>query len=120
MDRAYGNVASNEVRMNSFIDRVKSRSAVVGVIGQGYVGLPLALVFNESGFQVVGFDVDGGKIRSEFVHRSGEIEVGRSRRDRSRLCRPSVGAGFQRVRISGGWVRRGRRKNQIGIRSSIG
>ena len=35
--------------MGSFVDRVKSRSAVVGVIGQGYVGLPLALVFAEAG-----------------------------------------------------------------------
>jgi UDP-N-acetyl-D-glucosamine dehydrogenase len=34
------------------------------VIGQCYVGLRLALVFNESGFQVVGFDVDGAKIET--------------------------------------------------------
>ncbi len=48
--------------MGSFIERVKSRSAVVGVIGQGYVGLPLALVFAEAGFPTVGFDVDAEKI----------------------------------------------------------
>ena len=48
--------------MGSFIDRVKSRSAVIGVIGQGYVGLPLALVFAEAGFHTVGFDVDAEKI----------------------------------------------------------
>lgn len=48
--------------MGSFIERVKSRSAVVGVIGQGYVGLPLALVFAEAGLETVGFDVDAEKI----------------------------------------------------------
>jgi hypothetical protein len=41
---------------------VKAKFAVIGVIGQGYVGLPLALVFSEAGFQVTGFDVDGGKV----------------------------------------------------------
>jgi len=42
--------------------KVADRSARIGVIGQGYVGLPLALVFAESGFQVTGFDVDATKI----------------------------------------------------------
>jgi len=35
---------------------------VIGIIGQGYVGLPLALVFAEAGFRALGFDVDGEKI----------------------------------------------------------
>ncbi len=42
--------------------RIRDRSARVGVIGQGYVGLPLALVFAEAGFPVTGFDVDVAKI----------------------------------------------------------
>ena len=42
--------------------RIASRSAVVGVVGQGYVGLPLALVFAEAGFRVLGFDVDAAKV----------------------------------------------------------
>jgi UDP-N-acetyl-D-glucosamine dehydrogenase len=41
--------------------RIDARSAVVGVLGLGYVGLPLALVFEEAGFTVVGFDVDPAK-----------------------------------------------------------
>jgi len=48
--------------MVSLLDKIASKSAVVGVIGQGYVGLPLALVFAESGFKVIGFDVDKKKI----------------------------------------------------------
>ena len=65
--------------MSSFIDRVRERSAVIGVIGQGYVGLPLALVFNESGFQVVGFDVDGAKIETLNQGRSYIRHVGSTR-----------------------------------------
>ncbi len=48
--------------MKAFIDKIDSLSASVGIIGQGYVGLPLALVFAEAGFSVVGFDVDEGKV----------------------------------------------------------
>jgi len=38
--------------------KIKSRTARVGVIGLGYVGLPLAVEFAEAGFQVVGIDLD--------------------------------------------------------------
>jgi len=65
--------------MGPFIDRVKDKSGVVGVIGQGYVGLPLALVFSEAGFHVVGFDVDGGKIATLNQGRSYIKHVGSSR-----------------------------------------
>jgi UDP-N-acetyl-D-glucosamine dehydrogenase len=37
---------------------------VVGVIGQGYVGLPLGLVFREAGFPVIAFDIDAKKIEA--------------------------------------------------------
>jgi UDP-N-acetyl-D-glucosamine dehydrogenase len=40
---------------------IAQRTARVGVIGLGYVGLPLALLFEEAGFPVVGFDVDPAK-----------------------------------------------------------
>ena len=48
--------------MSELLDRIHSRKAVVGIVGQGYVGLPLALVFNEAGFTVVGFDSDTAKV----------------------------------------------------------
>jgi UDP-N-acetyl-D-glucosamine dehydrogenase len=50
--------------MNRLVDRIASRSAVIGVIGQGYVGLPLALVFREAGFTVLGFDLDPAKVQA--------------------------------------------------------
>jgi len=43
-------------------ERIRERTATVGIIGLGYVGLPLARAFAQSGFRVLGFDVDGGKI----------------------------------------------------------
>jgi len=48
--------------MEALRERIAARTAVVGIIGQGYVGLPLALVFHESGFPVLGFDVDPAKV----------------------------------------------------------
>jgi UDP-N-acetyl-D-glucosamine dehydrogenase len=48
--------------MSNILSRINDRTAVIGIIGQGYVGLPLALVFEEAGFPVRGFDVDPKKI----------------------------------------------------------
>jgi UDP-N-acetyl-D-glucosamine dehydrogenase len=44
-------------------DRISRRDYTVGVVGLGYVGLPLVLRFGEVGFRVVGFDVDRGKVK---------------------------------------------------------
>ncbi|RLE02347.1 MAG: nucleotide sugar dehydrogenase [Candidatus Aminicenantes bacterium] len=44
------------------IQKIITREAIVGVIGLGYVGLPLVKTFLLNGFQVVGFDVDQQKI----------------------------------------------------------
>src|SRR5258706_6745862 len=47
------------------LDRMSENpSAVVGVIGLGYVGLPLMAAFHRAGFRVMGFDVDPAKIKS--------------------------------------------------------
>ena len=42
--------------------RIRNRTARVGVIGMGYVGLPLALLFSEERFPVTGFDIDPHKV----------------------------------------------------------
>lgn len=44
------------------IQKIKTREAKVGVIGLGYVGLPLVMEFCKAGFSVIGFDVDPNKI----------------------------------------------------------
>ena len=46
---------------NELINRIQSGNATIGVVGLGYVGLPLALRFAETGFKVIGFDVDAAK-----------------------------------------------------------
>src|SRR6266498_33400 len=50
--------------MYGFIEKVETRSAVGGVIGQGYVGLPLGLVLCEAGLRVIGFDVEARKVHA--------------------------------------------------------
>lgn len=44
--------------------KIDARTARIAIIGLGYVGLPLALLFNEQKFPVTGFDVDASKIKS--------------------------------------------------------
>ena len=50
-------------RLEDLRDRIESRDALIGVIGLGYVGLPLALAFSKAGFEVTGIDIDGEKVR---------------------------------------------------------
>ena len=49
---------------DAILSRVQDRSAQIGIVGQGYVGLPLGLVFCEAGFRVTGFDVDPALYRA--------------------------------------------------------
>lgn len=49
-------------KADSLIRMIKSRKAVVGVIGLGYVGLPLVQAFSKAGFRVVGVDKDVEKV----------------------------------------------------------
>ena len=53
---------------NELITRIQSANAIIGVVGLGYVGLPLALRFVEAGFNVIGFDVDAAKAET-IAHR---------------------------------------------------
>jgi len=52
------------------LERIAGRKAHIGVIGLGYVGLPLAVEFARQGFSVTGFDVDESK--------TGQINAGKS------------------------------------------
>ncbi|HMX61620.1 MAG TPA: nucleotide sugar dehydrogenase [Candidatus Sumerlaeota bacterium] len=46
----------------ALLQKISERKATVGVIGLGYVGLPLVLLFNKRGFPVIGIDVDPRKV----------------------------------------------------------
>lgn len=50
--------------MGITLEKIKSKQLTVGIVGLGYVGLPLALVFAEAGVKVIGFDVDVSKIET--------------------------------------------------------
>lgn len=54
----------------SRLEKIKSKQATIGIVGLGYVGLPLAQAFCRQGVKTVGFDIDQKKI--------DEIEAGRS------------------------------------------
>src|SRR5579864_4020619 len=48
--------------VDQFKSKIQQRQARVGIIGMGYVGLPLALLYSEQKFQVTGFDIDARKV----------------------------------------------------------
>src|SRR4051812_30984550 len=55
------------VRTEAFVDlerRIQTRAAKCGVIGLGYVGLPLGLTLHNAGFDVTGIDIDANRVRA--------------------------------------------------------
>ncbi len=73
--------------VESLESRFANRTANVGIIGLGYVGLPLSLLFAEAGFPVTGFDIDADKVKKlsqgeSYIYRvpSSEIKLARMKR----------------------------------------
>ncbi len=64
------------MKRDELIAKIEAHDATIGVIGLGYVGLPLVLRFGEVGFPVIGFDVDSVKVTELNAGRSyiGHIE----------------------------------------------
>lgn len=56
--------------INQLKNRFVSRKAHVGIMGLGYVGLPLACEFSDAGFDVTGFEVDASKVKSLLAGKS--------------------------------------------------
>ena len=66
--------------LQDWIGRVEGREARVGIVGLGYVGLPLALEFGRAGFGVLGFDVDVNKVEKlnrgeSYIFRIGPEQI---------------------------------------------
>ena len=62
------------------LSRIQARTARIGIIGLGYVGLPLTLLFTEAGFPVTGFDIDPEKVKAlnngrSYIYRIPETEI---------------------------------------------
>jgi UDP-N-acetyl-D-glucosamine dehydrogenase len=54
-------VASSDLHIE-LIEKINLKTSKIGVIGLGYVGLPLVIAFSKAGFDVVGFDIDDEKV----------------------------------------------------------
>jgi UDP-N-acetyl-D-glucosamine dehydrogenase len=64
--------------------KIQLRQAQIGIIGMGYVGLPLALLFGDEGYVVTGFDIDGDKVErlasgNSYIARIGTSEIQNAR-----------------------------------------
>ena len=70
---------------STLLTKIQNRTAIVAVIGLGYVGLPLAVAFAKAGFPVVGIDVDEEKV--EAVNRGESYIRDVSSEDIARLVR---------------------------------
>jgi UDP-N-acetyl-D-glucosamine dehydrogenase len=71
--------------LDELLARIASRNFRVGIVGMGYVGLPLALLFSEQGFPVTGFDIDATKVSAlnagnSYIVRIPETEIQSARR----------------------------------------
>ena len=51
-------------QVKALTDRLDSKESTIGILGLGYVGLPLALRFSQIGYKVIGFDIDSNKVSS--------------------------------------------------------
>jgi UDP-N-acetyl-D-glucosamine dehydrogenase len=74
MTDAVAEATSTPVSLPGWLQRVAGRTAHVGIIGLGYVGLPLTLLFSEERFRVTGFDIDAAKVDrlnagESYIHR---------------------------------------------------
>ena len=56
------NLAIDPDALGNLLRRVESRNYTIGIVGMGYVGLPLALAALRSGFRVIGFDIDQARV----------------------------------------------------------
>ena len=77
-----GSIAVKEVK--DIQEKIRTRQARVGIIGMGYVGLPLALLFSEQKFPVTGFDIDGRKVETltgggSYIYRIPAADVQQAR-----------------------------------------
>ena len=73
--RALTATSANDLRA-----KIEARTAKIGIVGMGYVGLPLALLFSESKFSVTGLDIDAEKVSAlnrgkSYIYRIPENEI---------------------------------------------
>ncbi|MBI5706843.1 MAG: nucleotide sugar dehydrogenase [Armatimonadetes bacterium] len=80
------------------LERISNKTAKIGIVGLGYVGLPLGLRYVESGFEVLGFDIDPKKIEAlgkgeSYIRHIGEDRV----RDAAQSGKLAATTDFSRI-----------------------
>lgn len=55
-------ITNHSILANKLIEKLNKKTAVIGVVGLGYVGLPLAVVNSKSGYNVIGFDIQQKRV----------------------------------------------------------
>jgi UDP-N-acetyl-D-glucosamine dehydrogenase len=86
---AFAEGAGSELRfpeLDDFLSRLSSRTAVIGVVGLGYVGLPLSLCACKAGFRVLGFDVNPERVESLNNGHSPLNHIAEARVAEARTC----------------------------------
>ncbi|QUH19017.1 nucleotide sugar dehydrogenase [Alkaliphilus sp. B6464] len=70
--------------INNLIENFKNKTSVIGIIGMGYVGLPLALAFAELDYKVIGFDSGEDKVNK--IIKNKESYINHIKSDRIKSC----------------------------------
>jgi len=77
--------ASSATLATALQQKIEARTARIGIIGLGYVGLPLTLLFSEEKFVVTGFDIDQKKVQTlnadgSYIHRIPPTDIATARK----------------------------------------
>ena len=72
--------SASDSSLDQLKQRIEQRQARIGIIGLGYVGLPLALLYSEQKFRVTGFDIDARKVETlakggSYIYRIAPEEI---------------------------------------------
>jgi len=78
------NLTRNKKMNELLVSKLNDKSASIGVIGLGYVGLPLALVYSQKGYKVIGIDSQESKVNqlndgNSFIKHIPDTEIGRAK-----------------------------------------
>ncbi len=73
-------ISKNNDYLEKLLNKFERKNAKIGIVGLGYVGLPLALAFCNSGFKVLGVDIDNLKVKkinsgSSYIKHISEAEI---------------------------------------------
>jgi UDP-N-acetyl-D-glucosamine dehydrogenase len=61
--------------MNALATKIEAKTALIGIVGLGYVGLPLAVEFAKGGYQVLGVDISQEKLHMLLQGKSYVLDV---------------------------------------------